>query len=55
MPKDYERLSYLKSYEAGVIKDRLIHLESELEALGFKREARTIRRIGQDIEIWQHK
>ena len=55
MKKDYERLNYLKNYEAGTIKDKLIHLESELESLGFKREARTIRRIGQDIEIWQHK
>lgn len=53
--KDYERREHLKNYEANVIKDKIISLASELEAMGFKRDANTLNRIGQDLEIWQHK
>ena len=53
--KDYERRDHLKNYEGNVIKERIGRLASELEEMGFKRDAKTLIQIAQDIEIWQHK
>ena len=55
MAKDYEARARLKNYEAGVIKERLMNLASNLEEMGFKRDSNTLNRIASEIEEWQHK
>ena len=55
MAKNYERRENIKNYDGCVVKDRLMNMASELEEMGFKRDARTLYRIVGDIEIWQHK
>lgn len=55
MAKNYERRESIKNYDGCVVKDRLINMASELEEMGFKRDARTLYRIVGDIEIWQNK
>lgn len=55
MAKDYDARARLKNYEAGVIKERLMSLASELEEMGFKRDSNTLNRIASEIEEWQHK
>lgn len=53
--KDYEARARLQNYEAGVIKERLMNMASELEEMGFKRDSNTLNRIASEIEEWQHK
>ena len=52
---DYGRKEHLKNYDAGVAKDRLLSIASELETSGFRRDARSLYRIIGELEAWQHK
>lgn len=49
-----ERIDYLMGYETNTAKDQLLLIMYQLEELGAKRKANSLRTIVERLEKWQH-